>query len=62
MNEEQQSDLKPEMRQLPQAVNLFLKRAMPRFTVDTCVEAFILTLMKFIPIQQLLGYLWHPGQ
>jgi hypothetical protein len=62
MSDELQSDLKPEIRQLPQAVNLFLKRALPRFTIDTCVEAFILTLVKVIPIQQLLGYLWHPGQ
>ena len=62
MSDEPQSDLKPEIRQLPQAVNFFLKRALPRFTVAICVEAFILTLVKFIPIQHLLGYLWQPGQ
>lgn len=62
MSDELQSELKPEIRQLPQAVTLFMKRALPRFTVDTCVEAFILTLVKFIPIQELLGYLWPPGQ
>jgi hypothetical protein len=62
MSDELQSELKPEIRQLPQAVTLFMKRALPRFTVDTCVEAFILTLAKFIPIQELLGYLWPPGQ
>jgi len=62
MSDELQSELKPEIRQLPQAITLFMKRALPRFTVDTCVEAFILTLVKFIPIQELLGHLWPPAQ
>ena len=62
MSDELQSELKPDIRQLPQAITLFMKRALPRFTVDTCVEAFILTLVKFIPIQELLGYLWPPAQ
>jgi hypothetical protein len=60
MSDEPQSDLKPEIRQLPQAVQLFLRRATPQFTVETCVDAFILTLVKLIPIQYLLGYLWRP--
>jgi hypothetical protein len=61
MSDEPQSDLKPEIRQLPQAVQLFLRCAMPQFTVETCVEAFILTLVKLIPVENLLGYLWQPG-
>jgi hypothetical protein len=61
MSDEPQSELKPDIRQLPQAVQLFLRRAMPQFTVETCVEAFILTLAKLIPIQYLLAYLWQPG-
>jgi hypothetical protein len=61
MSDEPQSDLKPEIRQLPQAVHLFLRRATPQFTVETCVDAFILTLVKLIPIQYLLGYLWRPA-
>src|SRR5271165_5306203 len=60
MSDEPQSDLKPEIRQLPQAVHLFLRRATPQFTVETCVDAFILTLVKLIPIQYLIGYLWRP--
>src|SRR5260370_16720401 len=61
MSDEPQSDLRPEIRQLPQAVHLFLRRATPQFTVETCVDAFILTLVKLIPIQYLLGYLWRPA-
>jgi hypothetical protein len=61
MGDEPQSDLKPEIRQMPQAVHLFLRRANPQFTVETCVDAFILTLAKLIPIQYLVGYLWQPA-
>jgi hypothetical protein len=61
MGDEPQSDLKPEIRQLPQAVHLFLRRAIPQFTVETCVDAFILTLVKLIPTQYLVGYLWQPA-
>jgi hypothetical protein len=62
MSDDLQNDLKPEIRQLPRAINLFLKRALPRFTVETCAEAFILTLAQFIPIEHLLGYLWEPAR
>ena len=62
MSDEPQNDLKPEIRQLPRAMNLFLKRAMPKFTVETCAEAFILTLAKLIPTGHLLGYLWKPAR
>lgn len=62
MSDDPQNDLKPEIRQLPRAMNLFLKRVMPSFTVKTCAEAFILTLAKTIPIGHLLAYLWEPGR
>jgi hypothetical protein len=60
MSDDPQNDLKPEIRQLPRAMNLFLKRAMPRFTIETCAEAFILTLANIVPVGHLLGYLWEP--
>ena len=62
MSEEPQSDLKPEIRQLPQAVQFFLRRAIPQFSVETCVDGFILTLVKLVPIQSLVGYLWQPAR
>jgi hypothetical protein len=61
MSDDPRSSLKPEIRQLPQAVQLFLRGAMPKFTVETCVEAFILTLVKLTPVEYLLGYLWQAG-
>ncbi len=62
MSDDPQDDLKPDIRQLPQAMNVFLKRAMPRFTVETCAEAFIGTLAKLIPTGRLFGYLWKPAR
>jgi len=62
MSDDPKSDLKPEIRQLPQAMNLFLKRAMPAFTVESCAEAFILALAKLFPVSHLLGYLWEPAR
>lgn len=62
MSDDLPNDLKPEIRQLPQAMNVFLKRAMPRFTVETCAEAFIGTLGKLIPTGHLFGYLWKPAR
>jgi hypothetical protein len=62
MSDDPKSDLKPEIRQLPQAMNLFLKRAMPAFTVESCAESFILALAKLFPVSHLLGYLWGPAR
>jgi hypothetical protein len=62
MSEDPQNELKPVIRQLPQAINVFLKRAMPRFTVETCAEAFILTLAKLLPTGHLVGFLWKPAR
>jgi hypothetical protein len=62
MSEDLQNELKPEIRQLPQAMSVFLKRAIPRFTVETCAEAFIGTLAKLIPTAHLFGYLWKAAR
>ena len=62
MSDEPQSDLKPEIRRLPQAVQFFLGRAIPHFTLETSVDAFILTMEKLMPVQWLVGYLWQPGR
>jgi hypothetical protein len=62
MSDDAQNELKPAIHQLPQAMNFFLKRAMPGFTVETCAGAFILTLAKLLPISHLVGYLWKPAR
>jgi hypothetical protein len=61
MSDDLKNILKPEIRQLPQAMNFFLKHAMPAFTVETCAEAFILALAKLFPVEHLLAYLWEPS-
>ena len=52
----------PDAGHLPQTVNLFLKKALPEFTVDKCCEAFIVTLRNFISFEHLHGFLWRPTQ
>jgi hypothetical protein len=52
----------PDVRHLPQTVNLFLKKALPGFTVDKCSEAFILTLRNFVSFEHFHGFLWRPAQ
>jgi hypothetical protein len=52
----------PDARQLASAVNLFLKHASPRFTVDACVEAFIKTLAHFVEGSFYFGYSWEPDR
>jgi hypothetical protein len=52
----------PDVRHLPQIVNLFLKKALPGFTVDKCSEAFILTLRNLISFEHFHGFLWRPAQ
>jgi hypothetical protein len=62
MSEGPQNNPKPDIRQLPQVMSLFLRQAMPRFTIEACSEAFILTIIKLVPIQYLFGYLWEPAR
>ncbi len=61
MRDELPNQQRPDVRHLPQTVNFFLKKALPGFTVDTCSEAFILALRKFISFEHLHGYLWRPA-
>jgi hypothetical protein len=42
MSDDPQNELKPVIRQLPQEMNFFLKRAMPKFTVKNFADAFII--------------------
>src|ERR1700740_1910070 len=62
MSEGPQTNPKPDVRQLRQVMSLFLRQAMPRFTIEACSEAFILTIIKLVPIQYLFGYLWEPAR
>lgn len=62
MREETQKVLQPEARQLPHAISLFLKHALPEFTVEKCADAVILTLVEFLPVADLLGFLWESAR
>lgn len=62
MSDDPQNDLKPDIRQLPRAMSAFLRHAMPRYTIETCAEAFILTLAKLLPNGHMLAYLWEPAR
>ncbi len=62
MRDETQKELKQEVRHLPHAISLFLKRALPEFTVEKCADAVILTLTEFLPIADLLGFLWESAR
>jgi hypothetical protein len=62
MRDDAQKELKPEVRQLPHAMSVFLKHALPEFTVEKCADAVILTLAEFLPIADLLGFLWESAR
>jgi hypothetical protein len=62
MSDETRSELKPEPRQLAQAVNIFLKHALPLFTVEKCAEAVILTLTSFFDVEHLVAFLWESAR
>lgn len=62
MSDDLKSDLKPDIRQLPLAMNFFLRHVMPAFTIETCAEAFILALAKLFPVAHLVAYLWEPAR
>jgi len=51
-----------DVRHLPQTVNFFLRKTLPEFTVDSCSEAFILTLRNFVYFERFHGYLHRPAQ
>jgi hypothetical protein len=60
MHEEQQKVTVPDRRQLSAAVNFFLKQTLPRFGIESCAKAFLLTLDHFFETRSVLGYFWHP--
>ena len=43
-------------------MNFFLKQIIKRFTVESCTEALVLTLARFIQFKSLLGYRWESGR
>lgn len=59
---EAQSEARPEVYLLQQAVNLFLKDAMPHLALTACADATIRSVTRFIPGGVVSGSLWCPGQ
>ena len=57
-----QTESRPELSLLQQAVNVFLKDAMPHLTLNACSDAIIRSVMRFIPGGLVSGSLWCPGQ
>jgi hypothetical protein len=59
---EVQTESRPEVSLLQQAVNVFLKDAMPNLTLTACSDAMIRSVTRFIPGGLVSGSLWYPGQ
>jgi hypothetical protein len=59
---EAQTEARPEVSLLQQAVNLFLKDAMPHLALPACADATIRSVTRFIPGGVVSGSLWCPGQ
>ena len=59
---EAQTESRPEVSLLQQAVNVFLKDAMPHLTLTACADAMIRSVVRFIPGGLVAGSLWGPGQ
>ena len=59
---EAQTESRPEVSQLQQAVNVFLKDALPHLTLNACADATIRSVARFIPEGLVSGSLWCPGQ
>jgi hypothetical protein len=59
---EPQTESRPDVSLLQQAVNVFLKDAMPQLALTACVDAVIRSVTKFIPGGLVSGSLWYPGQ
>ena len=57
-----QTESRPDLSLLQQAVNVFLKDAMPHLTLTACSDAIIRSVMRFIPGGLVSGSLWCPGQ
>ena len=59
---EAQTEARPEVSLLQQAVNLFLKDALPHLTLTACADATIRSIPRFISGGAVSGSLWYPGQ
>jgi hypothetical protein len=59
---EVQTESRPEVSLLQQAVSVFLKDAMPNLTLAACADAIIRAVIRFIPGGLVSGSLWGPGQ
>jgi hypothetical protein len=59
---EPQTESRPDVSLLQQAVNVFLKDAMPYLALDACADAVMRSVAKFIPGGMVSGSLWGPGQ
>jgi len=59
---EAQTESRPEVSLLQQAVNVFLKDAMPHLTLAACADSMIRSVARFIPGGFVSGSLWGPGQ
>jgi hypothetical protein len=59
---EAQTEARPEFSLLQQAVNLFLKDAMPQLSLTACADATIRSVTRFISGGVVSGSLWCPGQ
>src|SRR5580700_7360804 len=57
-----QTDSRPDVSVLQQAVNAFLKDALPYLALDACADAIMRSVLKFIPGGVISGSLWGPGQ
>jgi hypothetical protein len=59
---EAQTESRPDVSLLQQAVNLFLKDAMPHLTLSACADAVLRSVTRFTPGGLVSGSLWCPGQ
>lgn len=59
---EAQIESRPEVSLLQQAVNVFLKDALPHLTLTACADATIRAVARFIPESLVSASLWCPGQ
>jgi hypothetical protein len=59
---EPQTESRPDVSLLQQAVNGFLKDALPLLGLDACADAILRSVAKFIPGGVVSGSLWCSGQ
>ena len=57
-----QTESRPDVSLLQQAVNVFVKDALPHLTVTACADATIRSVARFIPEGLVSASLWCPGQ